>query len=213
MTATPPTAEEALHYGDTELNRITNVIIPSVARTVDGATPELKLKVFGLQAEELMAYVRKGVVDHQRIVDTLQEIADRNGLVEIHGQDEIQSIMSKAAEAFDGVASTKRTTTSPALQPRTSTQEWPDPYALPEALQPVDPFDFDLLPENLRPWGADAAERMQCPPDYVAASIVAALGTVIGTKLVIKPKSEDDWQVVANQWALIIGPGVYSKQP
>ena len=209
MTATPPTAEEALHYGDTELNRITNVIIPSVGRTVDGATPELKLKVFGLQAEELMAYVRKGVVDHQRIVDTLQEIADRNGLVEIHGQDEIQSIISKAAEAFDGVASTKRTTTSPALQPRTSTQEWPDPYALPEALQPVDPFDFDLLPENLRPWGADAAERMQCPPDYVGASIVAALGAVIGTKVVIKPKIEDDWQVVTNQWALIIGrPGV-----
>jgi hypothetical protein len=103
MTATPPTAEEALHYGDTELNRITNVIIPSVGRTVDGATPELKLKVFGLQAEELMAYVRKGVVDHQRIVDTLQEIADRNGLVEIHGQDEIQSIISKAAEFDPGM--------------------------------------------------------------------------------------------------------------
>ena len=161
MTATPPTAEEALHYGDTEVNRITNVIIPSVARTVDGATAELKLKVFGLQAEELMAYVRKGVVDHQSIVDALQEIAERNGLVEIHGHDEIQSIMSKAAEAFEGVASTKRTANSPAL-PRTLAQEWPDPYALPEALQPVDPFDFDLLPENLRPWGADAAERIQC---------------------------------------------------
>jgi putative DNA primase/helicase len=209
MTATPPTAEEALHYGDTELNRITNVIIPSVARTVDGATPELKLKVFGLQAEELMGYVRKGVVDHQKVVDALQEIAERNGLVEIHGQDEIQSIMSKAAEAFDGVASTKRTATSPALQPRTSAQEWPDPYALPEALHPVDPFDFNLLPEKLRPWAVDAAERMQCPPDYLGASMVTALGTVIGTKIVIKPKVADDWQVAANQWCLIIGrPGV-----
>src|ERR1700730_6661748 len=80
------------------------------------------------------------------------------------------------------------------------------------AAQPVDPFDFNLLPEKLRPWGADATERMQCPPDYVGASIVAALGTVIGTKLVIKPKIEDDWQVVANQWCLIIGrPGLMKR--
>jgi hypothetical protein len=84
MTATPPTAEEALHYGDTELDRITIIVIPSPARTVDGATPENK-KVFGLQAEELMAYVHRGVVDQQRIVDALQEIAESNGLVQIHG--------------------------------------------------------------------------------------------------------------------------------
>jgi putative DNA primase/helicase len=212
MTATAQTAEEALHYADTELNRITNVIIPSAARTVDGAMPELKLNVFGLQAEELMGYVRKGVVDHQRIVDALQEIAQSNGLVEIHGQDEIQSIMTRAAQAFND-APTKRTATSPPLQPRTSAQEWPDPHPLPEALQPVDPFDFNLLPEKLRPWGADATERMQCPPDYVGASIVAALGTVIGTKLVIKPKIEDDWQVVANQWCLIIGRPGLMKSP
>jgi hypothetical protein len=40
---------------------------------------------------------------------------------------------------------------------------WPDPCPLPEALLPVAPFDFDLLPEQLRSWGADIAERMQCP--------------------------------------------------
>jgi hypothetical protein len=86
---------------------------------------------------------------------------------------------------------------------------WPDPCPLPEALLPVAPFDFELLPEQLRAWGADTAERMQCPPDYVAVSIMAALGSVIGPKIVIRPKSNDDWQVVPNQWALLIGrPGV-----
>jgi putative DNA primase/helicase len=86
---------------------------------------------------------------------------------------------------------------------------WPDPCPLPEALLPVAPFDFDLLPEQLRSWGADTAERMQCPADYVAVSIMAALGSVLGPKIVIRPKSNDDWQVVCNQWALLIGrPGV-----
>ena len=86
---------------------------------------------------------------------------------------------------------------------------WPDPCPLPEALLPVAPFDCDLLPEQLRSWAADTAERMQCPSDYVAVSIMAALGSVIGPKIVIRPKSNDDWQVVSNQWALLIGrPGV-----
>jgi putative DNA primase/helicase len=88
-------------------------------------------------------------------------------------------------------------------------KHWPDPCPLPETLLPVAPFDFSLLPEQLRSWGADTAERMQCPPDYVAVSIMAALGSVIGPKIVIRPKSNDDWQVVPNQWALLIGrPGV-----
>jgi putative DNA primase/helicase len=86
---------------------------------------------------------------------------------------------------------------------------WPDPCPLPETLLPVAPFNFSLLPEKLRPWGTDVAERMQCPPDYIGVSIMAALGSVIGRKIVIKPKIEDDWQVVGNQWALIVGrPGV-----
>jgi putative DNA primase/helicase len=86
---------------------------------------------------------------------------------------------------------------------------WPDPCPLPEALLPVAPFDFSLLPKKLRPWGVDVAERMQCPADFIGVSIMAALGSVIGRKIVIKPKSQDDWQVVANQWGLIVGrPGI-----
>jgi putative DNA primase/helicase len=86
---------------------------------------------------------------------------------------------------------------------------WPDPCPLPEALLPVASFDLDLLPEKLRPWAADVAERMQCPPDFIGVSIMAAVGSVIGCKIVIKPKIEDDWQVVGNQWTLIVGrPGI-----
>ena len=55
----------------------------------------------------------------------------------------------------------------------------------------------------------DVCERMQCPPDYVAVSVMAALGSIIGRKVMVRPQRADDWSVVANQWALAIGrPGV-----
>jgi Protein of unknown function (DUF3987) len=88
-------------------------------------------------------------------------------------------------------------------------RHWPDPCPLPETLPPVAAFELDLLPERLRPWAGDVSERMQCPPDYMAAGIMAALGSVMGPKVVLRPKIHDDWSVVPNQWALLIGrPGV-----
>jgi hypothetical protein len=78
-------------------NSVADIVIPSVARTVGRATPENKLRVFGLQANELMSHVRKGVLDQRRAVDALQEIAESNGLIERCGQDEIRAVMSAAA--------------------------------------------------------------------------------------------------------------------
>jgi len=34
---------------------------------------------------------------------------------------------------------------------------------------------------------------------------MAALGSMIGRKVAIRPQIEDDWEVIANQWALLIG--------
>jgi putative DNA primase/helicase len=87
--------------------------------------------------------------------------------------------------------------------------EYPAPHPLPDSLLPVNAFDLALVPERLRPWAGDVCERMQCPPDYIGASLVAALGGIIGRKLAIRPQANDDWSVIANQWALLIGrPGV-----
>jgi len=40
-----------------------------------------------------------------------------------------------------------------------------------------------FLPESVAPWVADIAERMQCPPDFVAVPVIVALGAIIGRKL------------------------------
>lgn len=86
---------------------------------------------------------------------------------------------------------------------------WPDPAPLPEELLPVPPFDMNLLPTKLRPWVEDITERMQCPPDFPAVGAMISLAGVIGRKIAIRPKREDDWAVVPNLWGGAIGrPGV-----
>lgn len=86
---------------------------------------------------------------------------------------------------------------------------WPEPQPLPNGIPPVAAFDVELLPESVRPWVSDIADRIQCPPDFVAVSVMAALGSLIGRKVGIRPQRETDWTVTANQWALVVGrPGV-----
>ena len=82
------------------------------------------------------------------------------------------------------------------------------------ALSPVPAFDPDLLPETLRPWCVDIAERMQCPLDFVAVAAMVTVAAVVGRQVGIRPKSRDDWQVVPNLWGLLIGrPGVMKSPP
>jgi len=99
---------------------------------------------------------------------------------------------------------------TPAASP---TDTWPEPQPLPEELSPVKPFDKALLPATLQPWVADICERVQCPPDYVAVSVVASLAAVVGRKVAIRPQARTDWTVTVNQWALLIGRPGLLKSP
>jgi putative DNA primase/helicase len=92
-------------------------------------------------------------------------------------------------------------------------QSWPDPQPLPAGLPPVPAFDYELLPASLRPWVADAAERMQCPPDYCAATVVVLAGMLIGRKVLVRPKQRDDWQVAPNLYGMMIGRPSLMKTP
>ncbi|CAG9194533.1 conserved hypothetical protein [Paraburkholderia tropica] len=86
---------------------------------------------------------------------------------------------------------------------------WPEIEPLPDSLRPVEPFNMALLPESLRPWAQDIANRVQCPPDFIGATIIGALGIAIGRRVGVRPKLRDDWTEYANQWVCIVGrPGV-----
>lgn len=86
---------------------------------------------------------------------------------------------------------------------------WGEPEPITDTLPPVQSFDSALLPESLRGWVADIAERMQCPPDFPAAGAMVALSSVLGRKACVAPKRRDDWRVIPNLWGMIVGrPGV-----
>lgn len=94
-----------------------------------------------------------------------------------------------------------------------SVKDWPAPTPLPNALPPVQAFYAELLPLALRGWVMDIAHRMQCPADFPAVAVLAALSSLIGARAVVQPKARDDWQVVPNLWGMTIGrPGV-KKSP
>ncbi len=97
--------------------------------------------------------------------------------------------------------------------PESSCNEWCEPTPLPDALPPVAPFHSDLLPEALRPWVMDIAHRMQCPPDFVAVAALVGISSLVGARLVVRPKVRDDWEVVPNLWGMVVGSPGLKKSP
>lgn len=87
------------------------------------------------------------------------------------------------------------------------------PLPLPDGVTSVMSWDYDMLPDALRDFVRDVAERTQCPPDFVAVSLVVALSSVVGRKFTIHPKQHDDWEVVPNLWGCLIGRPASMKSP
>ena len=93
------------------------------------------------------------------------------------------------------------------------TVDWPEPLPLEESLPPVQKLDPEMIPEPIRPWLTDIAERMQIPLDFPTVAALVALCAVVGRKCAIFPKSRDDWKVIPNIWGVIIGRSAMMKSP
>jgi hypothetical protein len=73
------------------------------------------------------------------------------------------------------------------------TADWPKPKPLPNGLVPVDQFNSEFLRDALAPWVKDIANRLQCPPDYVAVTALTSLGAVINRRIEINPQAKTEW--------------------
>jgi Protein of unknown function (DUF3987)/Bifunctional DNA primase/polymerase, N-terminal len=101
-------------------------------------------------------------------------------------------------------------------KPQSATQGaggWPKREPINAELKPVPPFDPALLPEALRPWIMDEAERMPCPPDFIAAPAIVMISSIVGARCGIRPKSHDSWIVVPNLWGGVVGLPSTKKSP
>jgi hypothetical protein len=85
---------------------------------------------------------------------------------------------------------------------------------LPPELLPVPKLDPDSLPLVIRDAAIDLADRLQCPIDYVAVSMLAAAGSVVGNQIGIFPRAVDEtWEVYPALWGGIVGDPGSKKSP
>ena len=91
-------------------------------------------------------------------------------------------------------------------------REWEQPKKLPD-LNPVQAFDYALLPDSLRDWVRDTSELLNCPADFVAVTILASLSSLIGARATLQPKRNSDWYIYCNLWAMLVGNPSTGKSP
>lgn len=94
-----------------------------------------------------------------------------------------------------------------------SADEWPDPMEIPGVMLSVPSLPPELLPEPLRDWLVDVAERAQGPLEYVSVAAFVGAGSLLGRQVGIRPKQHDTWLVVPNLWGMIVGPPGVLKSP
>ncbi|MCO5139283.1 MAG: YfjI family protein [Shinella sp.] len=70
-----------------------------------------------------------------------------------------------------------------------------------------------MLPEVLRAYVFDVADRQQSVPDFVAVAALTGIAAVVGNRIRVAPKQNDDWIEVPNLWGAIIGPPSAMKSP
>ena len=90
---------------------------------------------------------------------------------------------------------------------------WEPPVPIVTSLPAVEPFVPEMLPEALRSYVFDVADRQQSVPDFVAIAALSGLAAVIGNRVRVAPKQHDDWIEVPNLWGAIIGPPSAMKSP
>ena len=87
------------------------------------------------------------------------------------------------------------------------------PLPLPDTLPEVKALTAEMLPDSIRDYIFDVAERQQSAADFVAVTAICGLAAVLGRKALICPKQFDDWTVTPNQWGAIIGRPSAMKSP
>jgi len=90
-----------------------------------------------------------------------------------------------------------------------SVEPWPDLQPLPPETDPVPDLPPEMLPQALRPWIEDIAQRAAIPLEFPAVSALVSLATVVGRQIAIRPERRDNWTVVPNLWGGIVArPGM-----
>lgn len=132
---------------------------------------------------------------------SLKEVTMPNGVKDIDEAVRGGATIPEAIPVIDGMQPENAIPTSSGLS------GWLPLESLEFSPLRVASLDYDILPSSLVEWVKDSAYRLDdSPPDYIAAGAMVSLGSLIGRRLGIQPKRNDDWLVVPNLWGGIIAP-------
>ena len=92
-------------------------------------------------------------------------------------------------------------------------EPWPDMLLLEEYLEPVLPMRHDMMPEALGDRVSEIATELHSPLDFAAVAQVVAVGSVIASRVRIRPLHYKRWQVAPNLWGGMIGEPGTKKTP
>lgn len=134
---------------------------------------------------------------------------DFNDVRTQHGLDAVRLAVEAAIRGEDDPVSPPALSALSVRDPR----EWMELAPIKTELLPVEPLPFGIIPAPFRLWIKDVAERMQCPPDFVAAAMLVMTSSIIGAGCGIRPKQEDDWLVIPNLWGGVVGRPSMMKSP
>ncbi|MGJ7039663.1 hypothetical protein J2Y63_002921 [Shinella sp. BE166] len=68
---------------------------------------------------------------------------------------------------------------------------WEKPTPILTSLPPVERLVGEMLPEALRGYVFDVADRQQSVPDFVAVAALTGLAAMIGNRIRVAPKQND----------------------
>lgn len=122
-------------------------------------------------------------------------------------------LLDTTAEQYSPRKSVKVARAFVADNPPPPAFDWQPTQALAPKLSPVPPLDSAMLPEPLRDWIKDSSECIGTPDEYMAATVIVALSSVVGRKVRIRPRAYGDWTATCNFFGALSGrPGV-KKSP
>tara|TARA_R110001592_G_scaffold254940_1_gene518473 strand:- start:5154 stop:7649 length:2496 start_codon:yes stop_codon:yes gene_type:complete len=88
-------------------------------------------------------------------------------------------------------------------KPKTASNQ---PISLTTALPPVKPLVAKMLPKGFVGFVTDVSTRLQIPADYIAVCAITVAAGIVGAKVRIHPKQNDDWLVTPTMWGGLVGP-------
>ena len=137
--------------------------------------------------EKVYGFPRLAELTDQKLVETVCK------WLEINHRQESQNGQHKTAETSDEFTG--------------------EPRPLDLTLKPVETIDDDCLPQVLVDWLRPASKVIGCPFDFLVLSAVVMTGTLIGSRLRVKPLENSDWFVVPNLYAGLVGLPSTKKTP